>query len=102
MPFILNKIIYMCCDEKFLEKIAYVLASKHRQNLILFIGDNFYTPSLIGKGINIRTNHTSNLLTDLKNNNIIYCATPQVHKGRLYGLTDDGKKILEYLKNTQK
>lgn len=52
----------MCGSEIFLEKVAYVLASEHRKNIILFLSNELYTPKQIGDGIGVCTNHISNLL----------------------------------------
>ena len=84
-----------------LEKIAYVLASEHRKNILLFMQNDLYTPKQIGDEINVRTNHISNLLAGLKKYDIVYCATPNIRKGKLYSLTDDGKYVLEYIKDKQ-
>lgn len=88
----------MCSNEKLLEKIAYVLASEHRKNIILYLDDKLYTPKQIGDAINVRTNHISNLLAQLRKQDLVYNTTPRIRKGRLYSLTDDGKKVLEYIK----
>lgn len=88
----------MCNDEKFLEQVAYVLASDHRKNIILFMGDELYSPKQIGDAINVRTNHISNLLAQLRKYNLVYNTTPRIRKGRLYSLTEDGKRVLEYIK----
>ena len=85
------------CDQKFLEQVAYVKISKHRTNIILFIQNELYTPKQIGDGIGVRTNHISNLLAQLRKFDLVYCATPNIKKGRLYSLTDDGKRVLEYI-----
>lgn len=91
----------MCNDEKFLEQVAYVLASDHRKNIILFMGDELYSPKQIGDAINVRTNHISNLLAQLRKYNLVYNTTPHIRKGRLYSLTDDGKRVLEYIKQKE-
>ncbi len=91
----------MCNDEKFLEQIAYVLASDHRKNIILFMGDELYSPKQIGDAINVRTNHISNLLAQLRKYNLVYNTTPRIRKGRLYSLTEDGKRVLEYIKQKE-
>lgn len=88
----------MCSDEKFLEQVAYVKVSKHRTNILLFMQNDLYTPKQIGDGIGVRTNHISNLLAQLRKYNLVYCATPNIKKGRLYSLTDAGKSVLEYIK----
>lgn len=84
-------------DEEFFEVLAYVRASGHRSNIIKFLGYGLKTPKEIGVELNIRTNHVSNLLADLKKKGLVFCVTPNVHKGRLYKLTDVGCKISEYL-----
>lgn len=91
----------MCNDEKFLEKVAFVLASEHRKNIILFMENELYSPKQIGDAINVRTNHISNLLSQLRKKDLVYCATPNIRKGKLYSLTDDGKKVLKYIKKRQ-
>ena len=88
----------MCSDNQILELVAYVKASEHRQNIIKYLGNDLKTPSEIGDELNIRTNHISNLLADLRKNDIVLCATPNIRKGRLYKLTDTGKEILTFLK----
>ena len=84
-------------EEEFLELVAYVKASNHRVNILKFIEYDLKTPKEIGDAIDVRTNHISNLLADLRKHDLVVCATPIVRKGRLYKLTDDGSKVLEYL-----
>lgn len=91
----------MFIEEEFLEKVAYVLASEHRTNIILFLGDGLHTPKQIGDAIHVRTNHISNLLAQLRKNDLVYCATPKIHKGKLYTLTDDGMRVLDYIKSKE-
>ena len=89
----------MCNDEVILEKIAYVLASDHRKNIILYLDNEMHTPKQIGDAINVRTNHISNLLAQLRKKDLVYCATPKIRKGKLYSLTDDGRYVLNYIKS---
>lgn len=89
----------MCSNNEFLEKVAFVLESEHRKNIILYLDDELHTPKQIGDIIGVRTNHISNLLAQLRKNDLVYCATPKIRKGKLYALTDDGKSVLNYIKN---
>ena len=89
------------CNELLLEKIAYVLASEHRKNIILYLDDEMHTPKQIGDAINVRTNHISNLLAQLRKKELVYCATPNIRKGKLYSITDDGKEVLKYIKKQE-
>lgn len=91
----------MCNDEVILEKIAYVLASDHRKNIILYLDNEMHTPKQIGDAINVRTNHISNLLAQLRKKDLVYCATPNIRKGKLYTLTDDGISVLNYIKSKE-
>ena len=88
----------MCNEDKLLELMAYIKASEHRQNIVKYLGDELKTPSEIGEELDIRTNHISNLLADLRKKDIVLCATPNVKKGRLYKLTDTGKRVSTFLK----
>ncbi|WP_407379686.1 MarR family transcriptional regulator [Methanobrevibacter sp.] len=87
----------MCESEEFLELVAYVRASNRRMDIIKFLSYDLKTPKEIGNELNIRTNHISNLLADLRKRDLVVCVTPNVHKGRLYKLTDNGNKVLNYL-----
>lgn len=91
----------MYTNEEFLEKVAFVLASEHRKNIILYLDDELHTPKQIGYAINVRTNHISNLLAQLRKNDLVYCATPKIRKGKLYTLTKDGKQVLKYIKEQE-
>lgn len=91
----------MCINGEFLEKVAYVLASEHRKNIILYLDDGLHTPKQIGDAINVRTNHISNLLAQLRKKDLVYCATPNIRKGKLYALSDDGKHVLNYIKSQE-
>ena len=87
----------MCEDENLLELVAYVRASDRRKSIIKLLEYELKTPKEIGDALNIRTNHISNLLSDLKKHGLVVCATPNVRKGRLYKITDDGNRVLKYL-----
>ena len=84
-------------DEKCILLLSYVYSSKYRPNIIIFINNELKTPSQISKKLNISTNHTSNLLAGLKKHDLIRCKSITSGKGRLYELTEDGKRIYEYI-----
>jgi len=72
---------------------GYVEASNYRTKVVQTLGDKVMTPTAIAKKSNIRTNHISNVLTQLKGYNIVICLNEEARKGRLYKLTEKGKKI---------
>jgi len=84
-------------DENFYECISFVRASKHRAAIMRYLKYDVRTPTEIGVELDIRTNHISNLLAELRNQGLVVCITPNIHKGRLYQLTDKGKRIVEHI-----
>ena len=51
-------------------------------------------PTAIAKDSEIRTNHISKVLAELKEHELVECINPEVRKGRLYRLTNKGEKII--------
>jgi predicted transcriptional regulator len=78
-------------------KLSYVRSSKHRENILRFIGDEIKIPTEIAQNINISTKHISKYLGELKDKDIIKCLNENDRRGRLYKLTPTGKEILKYI-----
>lgn len=82
-------------DDELLKLTAYVEISKYREKTLKSIGNNVKIPTNIAKYSGIRTNHISKVLSELKSKEIVECINEEARKGRLYRLTDTGKKVLE-------
>lgn len=82
-------------DDELLKLTSYVEISKYREKTLKSIGNNVKIPTNIAKDSNIRTNHISKVLSELKSKEIIECINEEARKGRLYRLTDTGKEVLE-------
>ena len=54
------------------------------------------TPSEISKSVNIRLNHVSMMLTNLKEADLVVCLNEESKRGRLYELTELGKKVVAH------
>ncbi len=93
----IDKSVFMDSDDKFLELVAYVKASEYRKEIIRFLLYDLKTPKEIGDRIDVRTNHISNILADLRRQDLVICATPNVRKGRLYKLTEKGNRVAKFL-----
>ena len=57
--------------------------------------DEVKIPSKIAEDAEIRQNHISKVLSELKAHELVECINPEVRKGRLYRLTDKGEKIVD-------
>jgi DNA-binding HxlR family transcriptional regulator len=86
-------------EEDILNSLGYVMASTYRLSVIQYIGNGVKIPSDIAKKIGVRTNHISNVLSDLKRNGLVVCLNENAHKGRLYKNTELSLEILRYLSN---
>ena len=80
-----------------LDLVGFVKISQYRINTLKFIGDGMKMPVEIGKHLNIRTSHASNILRTLSDNGLVRCTTPKRKKGRLYETTDLAKEVMKYL-----
>ena len=60
---------------------------------------NYLTPSEIAEKTKIRLNHVSNFLKDLKDSKLVVCLNDKEKRGRLYKITELGKKIMGEFKN---
>ncbi|MEW6294809.1 MAG: winged helix-turn-helix domain-containing protein [Candidatus Diapherotrites archaeon] len=82
-------------DSELIKPISLLKSSKYRQKILEFIGDKTITPKEISKGIDVRINHVSMFLRDLKKNKLVECLNEEDKRGRLYQLTRIGKKVLK-------
>ena len=74
--------------------VSLLKSSEYRLKIIQAIGNDTLTPSEIANKINIRLNHVSLFLRELKDNNLVKCLNEESRKGRLYELTGLGKNAI--------
>ena len=77
--------------------ISLLKSSEYRHKIIESIGNDTITPSEIAKKTDIRLNHVSTFLKELKENNLVKCLNEDTRKGRLYELTEVGKNAINKL-----
>ena len=75
--------------------VDYVKRSQYRSKILKSLADDVKMPSQIAKDTGIVQNHISNSLRQLKEHELIECINPEVRKGRLYRLTENGEKIVD-------
>ncbi|MBQ9026041.1 MAG: transcriptional regulator [Methanobrevibacter sp.] len=88
-------------EDEILNSLGYLMASSYRLSVIKYIGKGVKIPSDIAKQIGVRTNHISNVLADLKENNLVICLNEDAHKVRLYKNTELSLEILKYLQEME-
>ena len=75
--------------------VDYVKRSQYRSKILKSLADDVKMPSQIAKDTGIVQNHISNSLRQLKEHELIECINPEVRKGRLYRLTENGEEIVD-------
>ena len=79
--------------------ISLLKSSEYRLKIIKAIGKDTLTPSEIANKIEIRLNHVSMFLKELKENKLVKCLNEDTRKGRLYELTELGENAINKLTN---
>ena len=79
------------------DKFKYVARSTYRVKVLKSLKTDVKMPKQIANDSGILTNHISNVLRQLKEKDIVECINPEVRKGRLYRLSDEGLDILDKL-----
>lgn len=84
-------------DEELISSISLIKSSSYRHKILESIGVNIMTPAELARSTGFRLNHVSMYLTEMKEAGLINCLNEDSKKGRLYQLTDLGKKTIKYL-----
>ena len=79
------------------ETLEFVQRSTYRQRVLKALEDDVLMPTEIAERSNIKTNHVSKVLSELKSKELIEIINPEARKGRLYRLKNDGKEVLDKL-----
>lgn len=81
------------------DTIDFVKRSRYRQRVLTSLDGNVLIPTEIAKRSDIKTNHVSKVLSELRNKDLIEVLDDSVRKGRLYRLKNDGKEVLNQINN---
>ena len=85
-------------SDEMLTEISYVQISSYRKKVMKSLDGEILIPTQIARNSEIRPNHISKVLSELKAHELVECINPEVRKGRLYRLTDKGDEIVKNLK----
>ena len=83
--------------DELLKKCSYVAISSYRRKVLETLKNDVKIPTKISEESGVGIKHVSNVLTDLKEHNLIVCINEDAHKGRLYRLTDEGKNVVSMI-----
>jgi len=78
---------------------GYVVVSRYRKIIVKHLSKHPRTPSQLAKECGLPLTRISNTLTELATKEIVTCLTPNQRKGRVYKLTEQGKKIAQVIGN---
>ena len=81
--------------DEMLTEMSYVNISKYRTKVMKTLEGEVKIPTVIARDSEIRTNHVSKVLSELKAHELIECINPEDRKGRLYRLTPKGDEIVK-------
>ena len=80
-----------------LKKYAYVNISSYRVKALKTLKYDVKTPTQIANDADIKLNHISKILHQLKDCGVAVCLNEEARRGRLYKLTPLGEEIAENL-----
>ena len=84
-------------SDEMLKEMSYVKISQYRTKVMKSLDGEVKIPTVIAKDSEIRPNHISKVLSELKAHELVECINPEVRKGRLYRLTDKGDELVKNL-----
>ena len=82
-------------SDEMLTEISYVQISSYRTKVMKSLDGEVKIPTHIAKDSEIKPNHISKVLSELKAHELVECINPEARKGRLYRLTPKGDEIVK-------
>jgi len=79
------------------ETVEFVKRSQYRQRVLKALEDDVLMPKQIAERSDIKVNHVSKVLSELKSKELIELINPEARKGRLYRVQKNGKEVLEQI-----
>lgn len=76
-----------------------ILSSNYKREVLLVLKEKEATPKLISKKTHFSINHISGILKELKKLELIKCLNEDLKKGRIYQLTEKGKKLIDKIES---
>jgi len=77
--------------------IGYIKASNYRIELLKKLIEKPFTPTELANSTKINKGHVSRTLKELCEKKLVECGNEEAKKGRMYLITELGKKIIKEL-----
>jgi ArsR family transcriptional regulator, cadmium/lead-responsive transcriptional repressor len=84
------------------KKYGLIISSDYRKRVLMSIADCPKTPKQIAQETKLYISHVSKTLNELASHGIVVCLNPDLKRGRVYTLTDDGKELVEYFRGNKR
>lgn len=76
------------------DSVGYIKASSHRQGVASVLSNGPAIPTEIAEQAGMEVTHVSRVLRELRDRGLAELLVPEDrHKGRIYGLTEDGENV---------
>ena len=75
------------------QDVSFIISSEYRKKVLEKV-ETPKMPSQISKDIDINIAHVSRALTELESKKLVVCLTPESNKGKIYSITEYGKRVL--------
>jgi predicted transcriptional regulator len=77
------------------EDVGFIKSSKYRIQIMKLLESNTMTPTEISTHLKTHFSQVTKNLLELEKRDLVKCLTPSLRKGRLYGITEKGKKVVK-------
>jgi DNA-binding MarR family transcriptional regulator len=84
------------------ELAGYVISSEGRFKALESLAERNYTPKQLATRLGIGLTHMSYTLTSLGRRGLVECLNPKSKKGRIYGITELGRRIFSLASKIRK
>ncbi len=85
-------------DSIMIQGLRLLKTSENRLKILKLLNNGkVQTPTEIAKETNIVVNHVSTFLKEFKEHGLVICLNEEDKRGRLYQITENGKKVLELM-----
>lgn len=85
-------------DKTMIKGLKLLKTSENRLKILEILNNGkVLTPTEIAKETGIVVNHISTFLKEFKDNKLVVCLNEEDKRGRLYQITESGKKVLSLM-----